>query len=183
MPKRQGRRGAQPLCWRVSKAPLSRHSDRRRAGRSTRSRASLSAAGDHSGLEPATSSLEGKTPPRGRCAYSERPSTPAWRTFLSVYLLSLNPPSAWLDAAQDTTSAGDHQGLRNARASRSQLEGRTDSGSRTSSLGKAFSHRRISRTRPCLVKWCKRDRRHPRAVRLVHAAAVMAGTPSVSMVV
>jgi hypothetical protein len=34
---------------------------------------------------------------------------------------------------------------------------------------------------PCLVKWCKRDRRHPRVVRLVHAAAVIAGSPSVSM--
>jgi hypothetical protein len=36
---------------------------------------------------------------------------------------------------------------------------------------------------PCPVKWCKRDRRHPRVVRFVHAAAVIAGTPSVSMVV
>jgi hypothetical protein len=36
---------------------------------------------------------------------------------------------------------------------------------------------------PCPVKWCKRGRRHPRVVRLVHAASVIAGTPSVSMVV
>jgi PAS domain S-box-containing protein len=39
------------------------------------------------------------------------------------------------------------------------------------------------RSRPCPVKWCKRGRRHPRVVRLVHAASVIAGTPSVSMVV
>ena len=37
------------------------------------------------GLEPATSSLEGKTPPHGRCVYSKRPSTPAWRTFCGLY--------------------------------------------------------------------------------------------------
>jgi hypothetical protein len=36
-------------------------------------------------LELATSSLEGKTPPRGRCVYSKRPSTPAWRTFSCLY--------------------------------------------------------------------------------------------------
>jgi len=32
----------------------------------------------------ATSTLEGKTPPRRRRAYRERPSTPAWRTFCSL---------------------------------------------------------------------------------------------------
>jgi len=39
----------------------------------------------------------------------------------------------------------------------------------------------LSSLRPRLSRWCKRDRRHPRVVRLVHAAAVIAGSPSVSM--
>jgi hypothetical protein len=38
-------------------------------------------------------------------------------------------------------------------------------------------------SRPRLSRWCKRDRRHPGVVRLVHAASVIAGTPSVSIVV
>ena len=36
--------------------------------------------------------------------------------------------------------------------------------------------------RPRLSRWCKRDQRHPGVVRLVHAASVISGTPSVSVV-